>query len=282
VVPDTPAAAARWRSMAEASGNVLFGAARQRLVAGTLATGRADSALEVRAELHATYADARDADDGARRVVARVARVTGSVDRDPQGQVSVFAFGTAETSLQQRIASRVQGGAGAKLTLWRRDDDEASVSLAVLAEDTRARDGTVLTRMAAGQRVRWSLRARARRQLTETLRLSHVTLWQPTATVIERAIVETTTTAALAVTQGVDFTATLRDASTPRRGSAARAATTTGRSSSGCGRGSEWRLRDARRPPSRARAAWPGALPRAAPRPLAFALSVRPPFRSSA
>lgn len=220
--PASPAAtASRWRSTAEASGNVLFGAARQRLAAATLATGRADSALEVRAELHATYADARDADGGARRVVARAARVTGSVDRDPHGQLSLFAFGTAETSLQQRIAARVQGGAGAKLTVWRQGDDEASVSLAVLGEDTRARDGTLPMRMAAGRRVRWSLRARAGRRVTETLRISHVTLWQPTATVIERSIVETTTTAALAVTQGVDFTATLRDrfdAESRRRG----------------------------------------------------------------
>jgi hypothetical protein len=46
----------------EASGNLLYGAARSRVASASVGVGRADSALQVRADAQFTCADARDAD----------------------------------------------------------------------------------------------------------------------------------------------------------------------------------------------------------------------------
>lgn len=218
---DVPQAdtASRWRGTARLDGNVLFGAARQRLVATTVAAGRNTGRWSLRGDATGSYADARDADDDApRRVVARNGRVFAALDHDPRSWTSSFVFTGLESSLQQRIASRVTGGAGVKVVAWRGPrDDEVSTSLALLAERTRARrepgqpaGGTDAAR-GEGNRVRWSLRARWRRQLTPTLRVSHVTFYQPTVNAVQRYTVETTTTIASPLRRGLDLTGTLLD-----------------------------------------------------------------------
>jgi hypothetical protein len=58
-----PAPRARWRGAAELNGNVLFGAASQRLVGSRVSAARADSALALRAEFQSSYGEARDAAD---------------------------------------------------------------------------------------------------------------------------------------------------------------------------------------------------------------------------
>jgi hypothetical protein len=166
-----------WSGSAEANANLLFGAARSRLVALGGGVARADSALELRADAQLGYADTRE-EDGPRHTTARSARLTAGADWRPFARVSPFAFGAAETSLQQRIAGRVSGGAGAKFTLHRRGDDDVSVSLAVLGERTRTlRPESGVAPVTT--RARWSLRARFRRRLTEALRVTHVTFYQP-------------------------------------------------------------------------------------------------------
>jgi hypothetical protein len=60
--------------------------------------------------------------------------------------------------------------------------------------------------------VRWSLRARYRRRIAPTVRLTHVTLYQPTVDApVARATAESTTILAVDVRPGLAFTATLRD-----------------------------------------------------------------------
>lgn len=201
----------RWRGSAAAEGFLLFGAARQRLVSGTLAASRAAEAMQLRAELAGSYGESTAPDDE-RTLSARNARLFVGADRQPRARVSPFAFGIAETSLQQAIRWRYTAGAGAKYVAWRgRADEEASVSLALLSEVTRP-----LTRAGVGpaptlERHRASLRVRWRRQLGPLLRVNHVTFYQPTLGALARYTVESTTTLASPVRAGLDLTATLQD-----------------------------------------------------------------------
>ena len=212
-----PAPRPRWHGAAELNGNVLFGAASQRLVGSRLAAARADSALALRAEFQTTYGDARDASN-VRRVVSRTVRFSAGADGTPAARLSAFALGDAETNFQQRIALRVGGGAGAKRTFWRPPvpdpafAEDASLSVALLGERTRALEGVGGVAGGAGTRVRWSLRARYRRRLTRAVRLTHVTLYQPTVDApAARATAESTTIVAADVRAGVALTGTLRD-----------------------------------------------------------------------
>ena len=198
-----------WSGTAEASGNLLYGAARSRVASASVAVGRADSALQVRADAQLTYADARDA-DGRSSVTARAVRSTVAVDRRPFARFSPFALGAVETGYQQRIASRVSGGAGAKYTFHRRGDDDVSLSLALLAEHTRVLDPAPGERATNG-RVRWSWRGRIRRRLTDVLRLTHVTFYQPAVDRPARYTVDSNTALALAVTRAWSFTASLHE-----------------------------------------------------------------------
>ncbi len=212
-----PAPRPRWRGAAEVNGNVQFGAASQRLVGSLLSAARASEALALRAEFQTAYGDARDANN-VRRVVSRAVRLAAGADRTPAARLSAFALGDAETNFQQRIALRANAGAGAKRTFWRPPvpdptfAEDASLSLAVLGERIRALEGVGGLAGGAGTRVRWSLRARYRRRLAAGVRLTHVTLYQPTIDApAARATAESTTILAVDLGRGVAFTGTLRD-----------------------------------------------------------------------
>ena len=199
----------------EGSGNVLFGSARGRLVAGGASAERADSVLEFRGDGTFTYADTRTEDAGEgtrgrREVTARSSRASMALDYRPYGRVSPFWFGATESSLQQRVARRWSSGAGAKLTLHRRDEDEASVSLAMLYERTRTLDPEPFA-PALDTRARWSLRARVRRRLAPAVYLSHVTFYQPTVGRLGRYTADSNTSIDVTLTEGLALTATLRD-----------------------------------------------------------------------
>lgn len=196
-----------WRGTGELGVNLLFGAARQQLVAGAIAAARVDSGWSRRVELQGSYAEARE--DGASRVLARAARLSAALDHRPYAAISGFGFASVETNRQQRIGDREAGGAGAKVTPWRGPaaDEDASVSLALLVERTRPSDAGVPVQ----RRVRWSLRPRLRRQLSPTVRLSHVTFYQPAVDRPGRFTAETTTVLASALRAGLDLTVTLRD-----------------------------------------------------------------------
>jgi hypothetical protein len=205
------AQASRWEGTIDASGSVLFGNASDHLLSAQLQVARADSTLEVRSGARFSYAASRSG-QGERIVTGRTASMSLGVDYHPLHRYSPFWFGSVESSLQQRIARRVATGAGVKLTFHRRDTDEASLSLALLGEQTRAR------RAAAGGeareatwRTRWSLRARARRQLTTMLRATHVTLYQPAVDRIDRYTIVSTSTLAAALTSTVALTASFHD-----------------------------------------------------------------------
>jgi hypothetical protein len=209
VAPPLAAQELGWSGSAEASANLLFGAARARLAALAAGAARVDSALELRVDAQLTYADSRE-EDGPRHTTARATRLTAGADWRPFARVSPFVFGSAEASLQQRIAGRLSGGAGAKLTLHRTGDDDVSVSLAVLGERTRAlRPDFRVAPMTT--RTRWSLRARYRRRLSDALRVTHVTFYQPAVNRPGRYTADSNTSLVVAVNGSLSLTATLRD-----------------------------------------------------------------------
>ncbi len=203
----------------QADGNLLYGAASQRVFAAGAGVQRESAVLQWRADLSGGYGDSREQETGRRRVIVRNGRATTSVDWHPRAAFSPFAFGTAESSLQQRIASRVSGGAGGKWTLWRppvaKDGfgQDASVSAALLAEVTRGLPGddAPATGRGAGRRYRWSARARYRTRITPTLRFSQLTFYQPTVGRIGRYTLESSSELALAVTLRTQFTVTHRE-----------------------------------------------------------------------
>jgi hypothetical protein len=156
------------------------------------------------------YADDRDA-DGPRMVNARAMQLSLGFDYRPLDRWSPFVLGGFETSLQQRIANRTSAGAGAKLTLLHKDRDDVSISLALLAERTRA---LAPPDSVAGveTRTRWSLRFRHRRQLTPTLFFSHVTYYQPAVgDPLARYTIDATAALEATMTSVISLTATLRD-----------------------------------------------------------------------
>lgn len=159
-----------------------------------------------------------------RRVVARTVRLSGGADFRPGAPFVPFVLGEAERNFQQRIRLRAAAGAGAKRVLWRPAapvadfSEDASVSLALLAERTRGLDAVATGDDGAGTRVRWSLRARLRRQLTRRtggatgVRLTHVTFYQPTVDAPgRRATAESTTTLSVPLAARVELTGTFRD-----------------------------------------------------------------------
>jgi len=212
LVPTTmPAQQLGWSGTVEASANVLFGNTRDRLVAGRLQLGRADSTLEVRSDARFSYAESTN-DDGDRVVRGRTAFASLATDYRPFARYSPFWFGSVESSFQQRIERRYSTGAGAKLTFYRRKTNEASVSLAMLAERTEPRvDDPAVDTTRARWLTRWSLRARTRQQLTRTTRFSHTTFYQPAVDELERFTVSSTTTLATSLTSKLSLTVTFHD-----------------------------------------------------------------------
>jgi hypothetical protein len=199
-----------WSGSAEASASLLFGNARDRLIAGRLQLGRADSTVEVRADTRFTYAESTN-EDGGRRVSGRTTFASLSTDYHPLRRWSPFWFGSFESSFQQRIDQRYSTGIGAKYTFYRAKDAEASVSLAMLAERTVPRLDAAVPDTGSDWRARWSLRARARRQITKTTRFSHVTFYQPRVDDLSHYTINSTTTLAAGLTAKTSLTITFHD-----------------------------------------------------------------------
>jgi hypothetical protein len=69
-------------------------------------------------------------DRGEREVTARALRVSLGADYRPFERLSPFWFGSAESSLQQRLDRRYRTGAGAKRTFYREGEDDISAATA--------------------------------------------------------------------------------------------------------------------------------------------------------
>ena len=139
----TPAVT-HWKSSVDASGTMLYGAASQRVFSLAAGVARADKQFELRIDALSVYGDAKNQTSGHRTIIVRNSRVSSSFDWHPHERLNPFMLVSAESNYQQRYASRVAAGAGAKLAIWRPETvgggfvQDASVSLALLAEGTRA------------------------------------------------------------------------------------------------------------------------------------------------
>ncbi len=208
----------RWRGSVEANGTILYGSASQRMFAGSIGTSRIDPGYELRFDLQGGYGDSRSQDTGVRRVIARNVRLSSAYDLHPHDRTSSFALASSEANYQQRYKSRVSGGLGAKQTFWRPDTvvngfvQDASLSLAVLAENTQLLDGApASSKASAGSRARYSLRARFRKRLNKDIRFSHLTLYQPTTNNLGRYTLEALTELAVPLRSKLQLTITHRE-----------------------------------------------------------------------
>ncbi len=221
----------RWTGSADANGNLLYGAASQRVLSAGVVASRIDERAEIRLEVQGSYGDSRRTDSPIRDVVVRTSSGRASLDIRPHDRITPFGFLSAASSLQQRFARRLNAGVGVKYTFWRPDSaragfaEDASLSFALLAEDTRPLASSIVSggtsRDASGTRARWSVRARFRRLLTPRLRLSHVTFYQPTAGDLPRYTLEANTVLGIPLRERLDFTITHRerlDSEATRRG----------------------------------------------------------------
>jgi hypothetical protein len=114
---------------------------------------------------------------------------------------------TIETNLEKRIASRYNAGLGVKYTARRTDRTDISVSVALLDERiTPDSIGAVSSRL-----TRWSTRFRMRHAFDDRTRFSHVVFWRPSATAIDRFVVQSNTELALGLTRRTAVTLSLLD-----------------------------------------------------------------------
>lgn len=205
---ETAGAPRRWTGSAQANASVFFGNSEQRVIGGRATLARADSALEVSADVQTLYGDASLA-GGPRAVTKRLWLATTSADLRPFARWSPFAFGSAESNYEKRIASRYSAGLGAKHTFIRTERTESSLSLALLDEHT------VPTRrvqgLSASRLTRWSWRARVRHAFDDRLRVSHVTFWRPSVRTTTRFVVLSTTELEYRLTRVVALTLSLLD-----------------------------------------------------------------------
>jgi len=203
---------------AEAAGNLLYGAASQRVVTTSANARWLDRGVELRLDAATGYGDARDQSTGVRRVIVRNSRIGLTSDLHLHDRISPFGLGSLENSLQQRVGSRIIVGGGVKFTLWSPPSpipdfsEDASLSIALL--DERTSPLSVAGSDTAGRRVtrtRYSVRLRYRRQLTRHLRITHVTYYQPAVGTASRYTMDIATTLLLPVARRLDFTVTQRE-----------------------------------------------------------------------
>ncbi len=196
----------RWSGSVQANGNLLFGDTEQRTFGGRTTLARADSVLEFSGALQALYGEA-SLGGGERTVIKRLWLGAVNADWHPQARWSPFLLATVETNFEKRIASRYNAGLGVKYTAYRAEQTELSLSVALLDERIRS-----LGVSAASSRLtRWSTRLRVRQPLGERARLSHVTFWRPSATAIDRFLVQSTTELSVGLSTRTALTVSLLD-----------------------------------------------------------------------
>jgi hypothetical protein len=109
-------------------------------------------------------------------------------DFRPEAAWSPFVFADAERDEVKRLDVRLSSGAGVKHTLFSREDDSISLSLAALWSYERiapplppedAEPPVPPAAVKTAHLARWSLRGRIRHTLRENVTFSHTTFYQP-------------------------------------------------------------------------------------------------------
>jgi hypothetical protein len=198
-----------WSANVEGRASLFFGNTSQWLVAGRSQLARRDSAVEVRAEMQADYAESAT-DSGGSVVSARSWLGSLGVDFRPYARISPFALGSVQASLQQRLARRYSGGLGGKLLIVDGGENELSTSVALLWERTIPLDGSAAS-SPSEDKMRWSVRLRLKRRLNDRLVFTHVTFYQPSVQQTSQFTVNSTTSLILDLTKKLALTGTLTD-----------------------------------------------------------------------
>ena len=209
VAPRLGAQEIGWRGSAEANASLFFGNTDQWVVAGATRMAFSDSSVEVRGELRADYAETA-IDSGGSTVSRRAWLASTGVDLAPFSTVSPFVQGSAESSLQQRIARRYSAGFGGKLTFIQTDDSKLSTSAALLWERTEVMDGNPNPNPDAS-RLRWSFRLTGSRKLDDRIRFDHETYYQPSVREMAHFTITSTSTLTFALNKTLGFTSSLHD-----------------------------------------------------------------------
>ncbi len=196
-----------WSSMVEVSATTLFGASSQTLASVAGATKHKGEGFTADMNARFRYGESEDA-QSVKFVSARGWLVSASLDATPQGRVSPYLVGTAEASLEKRIALRTSGGAGVKWIFAHSNTGSASISVAALGERTKPlSDSAVVVSTLA----RWSWRLKIDQKVDDRLKLTHATFYSPVFNSPSQFTVTTSSMASYAVTTAVAFTLTFTD-----------------------------------------------------------------------
>jgi hypothetical protein len=208
VTSRSAAQATGWHSVVEASASTLFGATSQTLASLATAVSHNGQRLTADGSVKFRYGES-EAEDQNTFVSSRSWAATMSVDALPEGRVSPFLLGSAEASLEKRIASRVSGGVGAKWVFAKSNTGTASASVAMLGERTAALNDTLAIRPVS--LVRWSWRVKLDQRIDDKLSLTHVTFYGPVFNTPGRYTVTSTSVGSYALNKAVALTLTFVD-----------------------------------------------------------------------
>ncbi|HEU4643378.1 MAG TPA: DUF481 domain-containing protein [Gemmatimonadaceae bacterium] len=198
-----------WNGQADGGASLFFGNTRQWVVTAHTKLAHLDSTLEMRAEGRVGYAQAKT-DSGVTVLSSRSWLASFGLDYHPLDRWSPFMSGSVESSFEQRIARRYSAGLGAKYTVAHGDTTSLDISLAVLGERTEASDPSIELGVPAS-RVRWSWRVRAEHRMGERVKLSHTTLYQPSAQDLSHFTLNTSTVLSIDLTKVLALTFTAED-----------------------------------------------------------------------
>lgn len=162
------------------AGNYLYGNNDQLILSARAGISARDTLYGFRVE--SRYLIGVSGTSAGRRMDRRSWLFTGSLDRRPEDRHSQFILASVEQSLELRINSRVNAGAGYKYVIDCDTTYQLDASAAVVGEWSSLPPTTVLGAGAGVQRsqlLRLSNRLRFRNQFTDKMNFDHVTLIRP-------------------------------------------------------------------------------------------------------
>lgn len=196
-----------WHSSVEANASMLFGASSQTLSSVGAALSHAGEGFTADAGFAFRYGESEDANN-VKFVYSRGWAVTMSVDATPKRRLSTFLLGSAEASLEKRIASRRSGGIGEKWVFAKSNTGTANVSVALLGERTVALADTAVTPVSVA---RWSWRLKMNQRVADRLSFTHVTFYSPIFNAPSRYTVTSTSAGSYALNKTMALTLTFTD-----------------------------------------------------------------------
>jgi hypothetical protein len=167
--------------------------------------------VEIGAEASFTYGEV-STEEERQRVSRRSWLVKLAAGFRPMEQVSPFATGSIESSLEKRIDLRYSGGAGANVNLIDTEGSQVDVSIAALGERTVASpDAAADTTARATTLLRGSARVRLEHALDARIRLTSETTYEPALRAFDRFTVKSLTSLAYQMHRLLALTVSFRD-----------------------------------------------------------------------